>query len=92
MSEEVKKTGRPPKDPDAPKARYNLSTAEKARRATQARIRKSEKEAQRKIRAATKQKYRANVAKKAASKVEKALQGVESRTIDLGDVDVLPKA
>ena len=38
-----KKRGRPKKDPNAPKARYNLSRAERARRALQARVRKAEK-------------------------------------------------
>ena len=32
-----KKRGRPKKDPNAPKAAYNLSTKERARRATQKR-------------------------------------------------------
>ncbi len=45
MAEETtpKKRGRPKKDPNAPKARYNLSRAERARRALQARVRKAEK-------------------------------------------------
>ena len=57
MSSEALKRprGRPRKDPDAPKARYNLSTAEKARRATQASIRRSKKEAEKKRAAADKQ-------------------------------------
>ena len=87
-----RKRGRPKKDPNAPKARYHLSTAEKARRATQASINRSKKEAERKRAAATKQAYRANVREKAASKVETALKGEKSRVIDQGDVNVLPKA
>ena len=96
MTEEVeapkRKRGRPKKDPNAPKARYNLSTAEKARRATQASITRSKKEAARKKNAAEKQVYRARQREKAASKVETALQGEKSRVIDQGDLDVLPKA
>src|SRR5210317_2544886 len=98
MSEETteekpkRKGGRPKKDPNAPKARYNLSTAEKARRATQASIRRSKKEAEKKRAAATKQAYRANVREKAASKVETALKGEKSRVIDQGDLNELPKA
>src|SRR6056300_475277 len=85
-----KKRGRPKKDPNAPKSRYNLSTAEKARRATQASIRRSKKEAEKKRAAATKQAYRANVREKAASKVEKALQGKGSAVVDMDDVANLP--
>src|SRR5210317_484942 len=98
MSEETteekpkRKGGRPKKDPNAPKARYHLSTAEKARRATQASIRKSKKEAEKKRAAATKQAYRANVREKAASKVETALKGEKSRVIDQGDLHDLPDA
>ena len=87
-----KKRGRPKKDPDAPKSRYHLSTAEKARRAAQASIRRSKKEAEKKRAAATKQAYRASVREKAAGKVEKAIQGKETRVIDMGDVKKLPKA
>jgi len=90
--EPKRKRGRPKKDPNAPKSQYHLSTAEKARRATQASIRRSKKEAEKKRAAATKQAYRANVREKAASKVETALQGEKSRVIDLGDVNELPKA
>ena len=88
----TKKSGRPKKDPTAPKARYNLSTAEKARRATQASINRSKKDAEKKREAAKKQAYRANVREKAASKVETALQGKKSRLIDQGDLQKLPKA
>src|SRR5210317_2671134 len=98
MSEETteekpkRKPGRPKKDPDAPKAKYHLSTAEKARRAAQASIRRSKKDAARKKAAAQKQNQRANQRIKAASKVETALKGEKSRVIDQGDVNVLPKA
>lgn len=87
-----KKRGRPKKDPNAPKSQYTLSSAEKARRATQARIRKSRKDAERKIAAAKRQKIRANHAEKAAKKVQEALTGKKSATIDEGDLKVLPKA
>jgi len=95
LTEEVEapkpKRGRPKKDPNAPKSRYNLSTAEKARRATQASIRRSKKEAERKRVAADKQVYRAKQRENAAKKVETALQGEKSRVIDMGDVNKLPK-
>ena len=38
-----KPRGRPKKDPTAPKAVYNLSRKERARRALQARVRKAER-------------------------------------------------
>ena len=38
--------GRPKKDPDAPKSSYFLSTAEKARRQTQKRLRDAKKRAE----------------------------------------------
>ena len=82
--------GRPKKDPNAPKARYNLSTAEKARRATQASINRSKKEAAKKQAAAKKQNQRANQRIRAAQKVETALKGEKSRLVDMGDVDQLP--
>src|SRR6056300_1637120 len=87
-----KKRGRPKKDPDAPKSRYHLSTAEKARRATQASITRSKKDAARKKAAAQKQNQRANQRIRAASKVETALKGEKSRVIDQGDLRALPKA
>ena len=80
--------GRPKKDPNAPKAR--LSTAEKARRATQASINRSKKEAAKKKAAAKKQNQRANQRIRAAQKVETALKGEKSRLVDMGDVDQLP--
>jgi hypothetical protein len=87
-----KKRGRPKKDPNAPKSQYTLSSAEKARRATQARIRKSRKDAERKIAAAKRQKNRANHAEKAAKKVEAALKGEKTTVIDQTDLQALPKA
>ena len=94
MSSEALKRprGRPRKDPDAPKARYNLSTAEKARRATQASIRRSKKEAEKKRAAADKQIQRVKKRESAAKKVETALQGKNSRVIDVGDLNALPDA
>ena len=87
-----KKRGRPKKDPNAPKSQYTLSSAEKARRATQARINKSRRDAQRKINAAKQQKNRANKVEAAAKKVEAALKGEKSALIDQGDLETLPKA
>jgi hypothetical protein len=40
-----KRRGRPKKDPNAPKASYNISRAERARRETQKRVRLAKKRA-----------------------------------------------
>lgn len=85
-----RKGGRPKKDPNAPKAQYNLSTAEKARRATQAKINRQRKEAQRERERAKKRIQRANETERAAKKVETALQGEKSRVVDMGDLEKLP--
>jgi hypothetical protein len=87
-----RKRGRPKKDPNAPKSQYTLSAKEKARRATQASITRSRKDAERKIAAAKRQKNRANHRERAAGKVEKALQGKTTTVIDEGDLNALPKA
>ena len=88
----AEKRGRPKKDPNAPKAAYNLSTKERARRATQKRLSAAKKRATKTSQAAADRKQYAKTLEKSAAKVEKALQGTDSATIDLGDLDALPDA
>ena len=103
MAEEApKKRGRCPKKfhqtrmRQAPKAAYkaayNLSTKERARRATQKRLSAAKKKAAKTSQAAADRKQYAKTLEKSAAKVEKALQGTSSATIDLGDLDALPDA
>ena len=75
-----------------PKATYNLSTKERARRATQKRLSAAKKRATKTSQAAADRKQYAKTLEKSAAKVEKALQGTSSATIDLGDLDALPDA
>ena len=78
--------GRPKKDPNAPKATYNLSSLERARRATQQKIRRNLKAAND---AANKvKKYRQNVKqiKNNAKKIQDGLNGTTTRVVDMGDV------
>jgi hypothetical protein len=82
--------GRPKKDPNAPKSRYVLSTAEKARRKTQAVINQQRKKAQQERERAKKRIQRVQEKEKAAKKVENALNSNKTRVIDMGDLDVLP--
>ena len=84
--------GRPKKDPNAPKANYNLSVFQKARRETQKRLREANKKANRlAIKAGNRRKY-AETIKNSATKIEKALQGNDSATIDEGDLQNLPNS
>ena len=85
-----KKRGRPKKDPNAPKARYNLSRAERARRALQARVRKAEKAKEKHQKKAQDKASYARKLKKSAKKVETALNGTGSRVVDGNDVANLP--
>ena len=85
-----KPRGRPKKDPNAPKAVYNLSRKERARRALQARVRKAER-AKEKLQKKSQQKADyARVLKKSAKKVESALNQKSTRVIDMDDVSNLP--
>jgi hypothetical protein len=93
MAEETKpKRGRPKKDPNAPKATYQLSTRERARRAAQKRINSAKKRAAKTTKQAEDKRRYARELEKTVGKVEKALSGDESATIDLGDLDALPNA
>ena len=85
-----KKKGRPKKDPNAPKATYNLSRAERARRALQARVRKAEKAKEKHQQKAQDKASYARKLKKSAKKVETAINGTGSRVVDMDDVSNLP--
>ena len=87
-----RKRGRPKKDPNAPKATYNLSTRERARRAATKRVNAAKKRAAKSSKAAEDKRRYARKLEQTTTKVEKALVGNESATIDLGDLDVLPDA
>ena len=87
-----KKRGRPKKDPNAPKSTYNLSTRERARRAAQKKLTASKRKAAKATQAAADHRYNAKNLEKKLGKVEKALTGDGSATIDLGDLDALPNA
>ena len=80
------------KDPNAPKATYNLSTRERARRAATKRVNAAKKRAAKSSKAAEDKRRYARKLEQTTAKVEKALVGNESATIDLGDLDVLPDA
>ena len=87
-----KKRGRPKRDPNAPKATYNLSTKERARRAATKRVNAAKKRAEKSTKAAEDRRRYARKLEQQTTKVEKALVGNGSATIDLGDLDVLPDA
>ena len=86
MADEPKKRGRPKKDPNAPKAIYNLSRAERARRATQKQVRDAKKRATKATKAAEDKRRYARKLQESTSKVEKALQGKHTTVIDEGDL------
>ena len=79
--------GRPKKDPNAPKATYNLSSLERARRATQQKLRQNKKVAENAAKKANK--YRQNVKKIEANarKLQNGLNGTTTRIVDMGDVN-----
>ena len=81
-----KKRGRPKKDPNAPKAIYNLSRAERARRAAQKQVRDAKKRAAKATKAAEDKRRHARKLQESTSKVEKALQGKHTTVIDEGDL------
>jgi len=87
-----KKRGRPKKKPGEPKSVYNYSRAELARRETQKKVRAAKKRAAKTTQVARDQRNYAQKVQKAAGKVEKALQGKGTATIDVGDLQNLPKS
>jgi len=87
-----KKTGRPKKDPNAPKSSYNLSVKERARRAAQKKLRAAKKRAEKSTKAAEDKRRYARKMAESMGKVEKALNGSETTVIDQGDLSDLPPA
>ena len=84
--------GRPKKDPSAPKASYNLSVKERARRAAQKKLNGAKRRAAKTTKAAEdKRRYARNLETK-IGKVEKALVGKDTTVIDEGDLADLPAA
>jgi len=84
--------GRPKKDPNAPKATYNLSVKERARRAAQKKLNGAKRRAAKTTKAAEdKRRYARNLETK-IGKVEKALVGKDTTVIDEGDLADLPAA
>ena len=72
------------------KRTYQLSTAERARRAAQKRLRAAKKKAEKKTKQAEAQRSHARELEKTIGKVEKAITGEGSAVIDMGDLSVLP--
>ena len=89
-TEAPKKRGRPKRDPNAPKATYQLSTKERARRAATKRVNAAKRRAAKSTKAAEDKRRYARKLEEQATKVENALAGKSSATIDLGDVAALP--
>jgi len=87
-----KKTGRPKKNPNAPKSSYNLSVKERARRAAQKKLRAAKKRAEKSTKAAEDKRRYARKMAESMGKVEKALNGSETTVIDQGDLSDLPPA
>jgi len=82
--------GRPKKDPNAPKQRYFLSAAEKARRQSQKRLRDAKKRADKLTKVAESKRRYARKLEEKVGKVEKALKGDTSTVIDTGELATLP--
>ena len=82
--------GRPKKDPNAPKQRYFLSFAEKARRQSQKRLRDAKKRADKLTKVAESKRRYARKLEEKVGKVEKALKGDATTVIDTGELASLP--
>src|SRR5210317_1506185 len=82
--------GRPKKDPEAPKQRYFLSAAEKARRQSQKRLRDAKKRAEKVTKVAESKRRYARKLEEKVGKVEKALKGDATTVIDTGELATLP--
>lgn len=79
------------KKTDKPKRTYQLSTAERARRAAQKRLRTAKKKAEKTTKQAEARRSHARELEKTIGKVEKAITGKGSSVIDMGDLAVLPE-
>ena len=84
--------GRPKKDPSAPKASYNLSVKERARRAAQKKLNGAKRRAAKTTKAAEDKRRYARKLETKIGKVEKALVGKDTTVIDEGDLADLPTA
>ena len=89
-AEPKRSRGRPKKDPNAPKQRYFLSAAEKARRQSQKRLRDAKKRADKLTKVAESKRRYARKLEEKVGKVEKALKGDTSTVIDTGELATLP--
>ena len=87
---ETKKRGRPKKDPNAPKQRYNYSSAVKARKQTQRRLTEAKKRATKVTRQAESKRRYAKKLEEKITKVDKALNQKETTVIDKTDLQELP--
>ena len=74
----------------APKRTYNLSTAERARRGAQKRLRAAKKKATQATRKAEAQRTYARKLEKTIGRVEKGVTGSGTTVIDEGDLSLLP--
>tara|TARA_R100001460_G_scaffold7976_8_gene20067 strand:+ start:3000 stop:4652 length:1653 start_codon:yes stop_codon:yes gene_type:complete len=74
----------------APKRRYNLSTAERARRGAQKRLRAAKKKAAQATRKAESQRSYAKKLEETIGRVEKGVTGSGTTVIDEGDLSLLP--
>ena len=84
------KRGRPKKDPNAPKQRYNYSSAIKARKQTQRRLTEAKKRATKVTRQAESKRRYARKLEEKITKVDKALNQKETTVIDKTDLQELP--
>ena len=76
----------------ATKRTYQLSTAERARRAAQKRLRDAKKTAQQATKKAETKRKKARDLESTIGRVEKAIKGADTAVIDMGDISVLPSS
>ena len=76
----------------ATKRTYQLSTAERARRAAQKRLRDAKKKAQHATKKAETKRKKARDLESTIGRVEKAIKGADTAVIDMGDISVLPSS
>ena len=84
------KRGRPKKDPNAPKQRYNYSSAIIARKQTQRRLTEAKKRAAKVTKQAESTRRYARKLEEKITKVDKALNQKETAVIDKTDLQELP--
>ena len=76
----------------ATKRTYQLSTAERARRAAQKRLRDAKKKAQQATKKAETKRKKARDLESTIGRDEKAIKGADTAVIDMGDISVLPSS